>query len=121
MSLLSKFTAKEQELLRLKAELEKLESDPRLKAEMEFKDKLTALMQEFDKSAGDVIKLLSPEQTQQQQPGVTRRRKRRLKVYKHPTTGEVIKTRGGNHKKLKAWKEEFGAEAVESWLESEQD
>ena len=120
MSLLSKFTAKEQELLRLKAELEKLESDPRLKAEMEFKNKLTALMQEFDKSAGEVLKLLSPEQSQQQ-AGVTRRRKRRLKIYKHPTTGEVIETRGGNHKKLKAWKEEFGAEAVESWLESEQD
>lgn len=120
MSLLTQYTAKEQELLRLKGELEKLEADPRLKAEMEFKDKLTALMREFDKSASEVLQLLSPGQPQQQ-AGSTGRRKRRLKVYKNPTTGEVIETRGGNHKKLKAWKEEFGAETVESWLESEKD
>jgi len=46
MSLLTKYAAKEQELNRLKEELERLESDPRLKAELEFKDKLTALMRE---------------------------------------------------------------------------
>lgn len=118
MSLLTQYTAKEQELRRLKEELEKLEADPRLKAEMEFKDKLTSLMREFDKSAGEVLQLLSPGEAQAQTQSAGRR-KRRLKVYKNPATGEVIETRGGNHKKLKAWKNEFGAETVESWLETE--
>lgn len=114
MSLLTKYAAKEQELNRLKEELERLESDPRLKAELEFKDKLTALMREFDKSAKEVIQLLSPEPTSQPATA-SGRRKRRLKVYKNPNTGEVIETRGANHKTLKAWKDEHGAETVESW------
>lgn len=33
-------------------------------------------------------------------------------------TGEVIETKGGNHKGLKEWKSEHGAETVESWLTS---
>lgn len=120
MSLLTKYAAKEQEMKRLKEELEKLEADPRLKAELAFKDKLTALMREYDKSAADVLQLLSPGQAQPQ-AGATSRRKRRLKVYKNPTTGEVIETRGGNHKTLKAWKDEFGADTVEGWLEKVED
>jgi hypothetical protein len=27
----------------------------------------------------------------------------------------VIKTKGGNHKGLKAWKDEYGADVVETW------
>lgn len=38
-----------------------------------------------------------------------------MKVYKNPLTGEIVETKGGNHKLLKAWKAQFGAE-VESWL-----
>ncbi|EPG5989341.1 transcriptional regulator, partial [Pseudomonas aeruginosa] len=26
-------------------------------------------------------------------------------------------TKGGNHKVLKAWKEQYGSETVESWLQ----
>ncbi|EGH26812.1 hypothetical protein PSYMO_37207, partial [Pseudomonas amygdali pv. mori str. 301020] len=33
-------------------------------------------------------------------------------VYKHPKTGEVIETKGGNHKVLKEWKAEHGADVV---------
>jgi hypothetical protein len=28
----------------------------------------------------------------------------------------VIETKGGNHKELKAWKEKYGADTVESWV-----
>jgi len=31
--------------------------------------------------------------------------------------GEVVETKGGNHKILKAWKEKHGAEKVEGWLQ----
>lgn len=116
MSLLAKYAEIELEIKRIKEERSRLESDPRLKAELEFKDKLTALMREFDKSAKEVIQLLSPEPAGQPATGA-RRRKRRLKIYKNPNTGEVIETRGANHKTLKAWKGEFGAEVVEGWME----
>jgi hypothetical protein len=44
------------------------------------------------------------------------RRARMVKMYKNPHNGEVIETKGGNHKALKAWKQQYGADAVESWL-----
>lgn len=38
-------------------------------------------------------------------------------VYKNPNTDEVVETKGGNHKVLKAWREQYGVEAVDSWLQ----
>jgi len=31
-------------------------------------------------------------------------------------TGEVVETKGGNHKTLKEWKSKYGSDKVESWL-----
>src|SRR5690606_5257047 len=45
----------------------------------------------------------------------TANRARKVKQYKNPNTGETIETKGGNHKTLKSWKEQYGAETVESW------
>lgn len=76
-------------------------------------------MREFDKSAADVIKLLDPTSISNKESSSTKstgRAKRKLKIYKNPNTGEVVETRGGNQKTLKAWKEEFGADTVESWV-----
>ncbi|MDN3526354.1 DNA binding protein [Halomonas sabkhae] len=122
-SLLSNYMQKEEQLKQLQAELDKLENDERLKAELEFKDKLQSLMAEFGKSAADVIELLDPKSSNAGSSaskgaaaGSNGRRKRKLKIYKNPNTGEVVETRGGNQKTLKAWKDEFGAETVESWL-----
>lgn len=117
MSLVQKYAAKEQQLKALQEELDQLKGDERLKKELEFKDKLEALMKEFDKSAKDVLDLLVPNRQAQPSAPASGRRKRKLKIYKNPNTGEVIETRGGNHKGLKAWKDEFGAETVESWLQ----
>ncbi|MBB3188974.1 histone-like nucleoid-structuring protein, MvaT/MvaU family [Halomonas cerina] len=120
-SMLSNYMQKEQQLKQLQSELEKLQNDDRLKAELEFKDRLEALMREFDKSAADVIELLNPQPAAAAPKSAasttsTGRRKRKLKIYKNPNTGEVVETRGGNQKTLKAWKDEFGADTVESWL-----
>ena len=118
MSILNTYIQKEQQLKQLQEELDKLKNDDRLKAELEFKDKLEALMREFDKSAADVIKLLNPQPAAAKTSGTTStgRAKRKLKIYKNPNTGEVVETRGGNQKTLKAWKDEYGAETVEGWL-----
>lgn len=40
-----------------------------------------------------------------------------VRRYTNPHTGEVLETRGANHKKLKQWKAEFGVEVVEAWRE----
>ncbi|MDI5891804.1 DNA binding protein [Halomonas sp. LR5S20] len=101
----------------LAEKLKKMEEDPRLQAEIEFKNQLEALMKEYDKSAADVLSLLRPDSAGDSgQKGQGQRRKRKLKIYKNPNTGEVVETRGGNQKTLKAWKEEHGDETVESWL-----
>jgi hypothetical protein len=44
------------------------------------------------------------------------RKPRQVKVYKKPHTGEVVETKGGNHRTLKEWKAEYGSATVESWL-----
>ncbi|MCH4563461.1 DNA binding protein [Halomonas sp. EGI 63088] len=118
MSILATYVQKEQQLQQLQEELDRLKNDDRLKTELQFKDKLEALMREFDKSPADVIKLLDPQPTSAKTATITStgRAKRKLKIYKNPNTGEVVKTRGGNQKTLKAWKEEYGADTVEGWL-----
>lgn len=116
-SLLNKYAEKERQLEALKAELKKLDQDERLKQEIAFKNKLEALMVEFDKSAKDVLALLNPGTAGTQASSSTAtRRKRKLKIYQNPHTGEEVQTRSGNQKVLKAWKEEYGADTVESWL-----
>lgn len=120
MSLLSDYVKKEQLLKQLEEELKRMEGDQRLKAELEFKEKLEALMSEYGKKAADVIELLSPkpESGSSTAPATSSggRRKRKLKIYKNPNTGEVVETRGGNHKTLKVWKDEHGSDTVESWV-----
>ena len=90
MSLLSEYAKKEQLLKQLSEELKALESDQRLQSEIEFKTKLEALMNEYGKKAKDVIELLSPSDSSNASNVSTasRRRKRKLKIYKNPNTGE---------------------------------
>ena len=116
-SLLTTYAQQEQQMKELAEKLKKMEEDPRLQAEIEFKNQLEALMKEYEKSAADVLSLLNPEPASSTAAASTgTRRKRKLKIYKNPNTGEVVETRGGNQKTLKAWKEEHGDETVESWL-----
>ncbi len=114
-SMIARYAALEAERKRLDEQMQALESDSRMKAELDFKGKLEKLMKDFDKSAGEVVALLSPEPAHGK-TAASGRRKRRLKIYKNPQTGEVIETRGGNNKALRNWKDEYGEETVESWL-----
>jgi hypothetical protein len=113
VSVLKSYIEKEQQLKKISDQLEQLKSDPRLKKELEFKDRLLELMLEYGKKGKDVVAILSPAEPFYQKPV---RKKRKLKLYKNPHTGEVIETGGGNHKVIKAWKAEYGAEEVESWV-----
>ena len=117
VSRLAEFRAAEKALQEQLAQLEALKNDAGLKKEIEFEQKLQGLMKTYDKNLRDIIALLDPRPTHPKTMSAPKQRKARvLKVYHNPHTGEVIETKGGNHRGLKAWKEQYGAETVESWL-----
>lgn len=121
MSRLAEYRKLEQQLAAQLAELDAMKNDSGLKAEMEFETKLRALLGEYGYSLRDVIALLDPQAAGRKSaptatPERSTRKPRDLKVFKNPHTGEIVETKGGNHKLLKAWKAEHGSDEVETWL-----
>ncbi|WP_236201211.1 histone-like nucleoid-structuring protein, MvaT/MvaU family [Pseudomonas pseudonitroreducens] len=117
MSKLAEFREAERKLQEQLALLEKLKSDGGLKKELEFKDQLQALMDQYGMNLRNVIDILDPQTSAEPASAQPPRRTRQLKVYKNPHNGETIETKGGNHKTLKAWKQQYGGDTVESWLQ----
>ncbi|MBS7425970.1 DNA binding protein [Pseudomonas syringae] len=120
MSRLAEFRKLEQQLAEQLAELESMKSDSGLKKEMEFESKLRALLGEYGFSLKNIISILDPEASSRSSapiaaPVKPARKARDVKIYKNPNSGELIETKGGNHRQLKEWKVEFGADVVESW------
>lgn len=116
MSLIAEYRNTEAEIKELQARLAQLSSNERLQKEMEFEEKLRALMGEYGKSLRDIQQLLDPQPVGRAAPAKQQKRERRVKVYRNPNTGETIETKGGNHKLLKEWKAEYGSDTVESWV-----
>ena len=120
MSRLAEFRKLEQQLAAQLAELETLKNDDGLKREIEFESKLRDLLAQYGCSLRDVINILDPQFANRKAASVApekvARRARAVKVYKNPHNGEIVETKGGNHKTLKAWKAEHGSDEVESWL-----
>lgn len=119
MSMLQEYRQLEDTIRDLTARLNSLSNDDKLKKELEFEKKLQDLMKQYGKESADVVALLDPQNKAAtskaaKAPAVVKRA-RKVKQYKNPNTGETIETKGGNHKTLKAWKEQYGAEKVESW------
>ena len=119
MSKLAEFRQLEKHLAEQLQALEALKGDVGLKKEIEFETKLRALLGEYSYSLKDVINLLDPKSGRRApvaEPQASTRKPRQVKVYKNPNTGEVVETKGGNHKTLKEWKAEHGSATVETWL-----
>ena len=117
MSIIAEYKALEAQIAEQLARLDALKNDEKLKKEIEFENKLRALLADYGYSLRNVIALLDPNLGKSAiVPGKGARRERALKIYKNPETGEVVETKGGNHKVLKVWKEHYGSETVESWL-----
>ncbi|UBM24158.1 DNA binding protein [Pseudomonas sp. p1(2021b)] len=117
MSRLIEFRKLEQQLAAQLAELESLKGDAGLTREIEFEQKLRALLEAYGVNLRQVIEILDPHSAVQAVGQVPAKRKpRAVKVYKNPHTDEVIETKGGNHKRLKEWKAQYGAATVESWV-----
>ncbi|WP_223527916.1 histone-like nucleoid-structuring protein, MvaT/MvaU family [Pseudomonas sp. GL-R-19] len=119
MSKLAEFRQLEKHLAEQLQALEALKGDAGLKKEIEFETKLRALLAEYGYSLKDVVNLLDPQSGRRAPAAGSKagtRKPRQVKVYKNPHTGEVVETKGGNHKTLKEWKAEHGSATVESWL-----
>lgn len=118
LSRLAEYRAAEKALQEQLAQLEYLKNDDGLKKEIEFEQQLQALMSKYDKTLRDIIAILDPHTgASTSAPAAPKRRRPRVvKVYQNPHTGEVIETKGGNHRGLKNWKIQYGAETVDSWL-----
>nr|WP_238739542.1 histone-like nucleoid-structuring protein, MvaT/MvaU family [Pseudomonas putida] len=77
-------------------------------------------MSEYGYSLRNVIDLLDPQSAGRFTPVATEKAPRRatqVKQYKKPNNGEVIETKGSNHKILKEWKAKYGAAEVEGWVQ----
>lgn len=119
MSKLAEYRQLEKHLAEQLKALETLKGDADLKKEIEFETKLRDLLAKYGYSLKDVINLLDPQAGRRAPAPESKsgsRKPRQLKVYKNPHTGEVVETKGGNHRTLKDWKAEHGSATVESWL-----
>lgn len=120
MTKINDYYQKKELMDKLAREIEALEKDQALKKEFEFQEKLKGLMSDYGKSAKDLLKTLATIDPSvagkiDGSASTDGRKRRPLKTYKNPHTGEVVKTRGGNHKVLNAWREKYGKETVNSW------
>jgi len=118
MSLINEYRSTEESIRELEARLASLKDDPKLKTELEFEQKLKELLAAYSKSLRDVIALLDPASASHKfaKPAAKGARKaRELKIYKNPHSEEIVQTKGGNHRTLKQWKDQYGAETVEGW------
>lgn len=119
MSKLAEYRRLEQQLAAQLAELDTLKNDDSLKKEIEFEEKLQSLLGEYGMGLKDIMGIFgeAPVRTKASAPtSPGKRRERTLKRYKNPHNGETIETKGGNHKVLKAWKDQYGKDEVESWV-----
>jgi len=119
MSKLAEYRQLEKHLAEQLQALEALKDDSSLKKEIEFETKLRGLLDQYGFSLNYIINLLDPQSAKRSAASTTKpatRKQRALKTYKNPHNGEVVETKGGNHKTLKEWKTKHGANEVESWL-----
>lgn len=102
-----------------------LKKDPRLRQELEFEEKLRALLGKYDKSLIDIISIFALHEGEPETPSdndlrhiSSRGRVRLVKMYRNPYNGKVVEAKSLNHGSLKLWKKQHGASAVRSWVYS---
>ena len=107
-------------LVKLKKEIENLEKSESFKNEQSLIRGVEKLLTKYGKTKAELIAFLSDRAvTKSSQKRAIRkntRKQRKLKIYKNPLDNEVIETRGGNHKILKAWRAKYPTQNIEAWL-----
>lgn len=110
------------DVLKMQAELEQLEtqlnnlskSSDSVKKALAFRSELNELLEKHNFKYDDLIEMLQIKTSKTE-----RKRTRKYFIYRNPHTGEVVKTKGGNQKTLKEWREKYGADKVDSWKEED--
>ena len=121
MKISTKKAALEQQMAQIGKELKSIEKSAAFKKENAISRSLNSLMKKHGCSKNDLITLLQEGSSVSSKPGRksatnSTRKPRMLKVFKNPTTGETVETRGGNHKVLKAWKLKYPTANIEDWI-----
>lgn len=120
MSKIAKYRDLERQIIEQQMVLEALKNDKSFQAEAEFESKLHTLMDEYGVNLHQIVALLEPDDARATGKNVDGRKVQRaarvLKRYLNPHTNQIVETKGGNHKTLKAWKMEHGSDQVDSWL-----
>lgn len=119
MTRINDYYQKKQLLKQVSEDLQKLEEDTEIQNDLKFEEEIRQLMESYEKSAKDVLQVLGaidPSVAKVKADGAAAGRpKRPLKKYENPNTGEVVETRGGNHKVLNEWRQQYGKGTVQSW------
>lgn len=118
MKLINKYRSIEEKIAALKAELQSLEGEEDYKKEQEFLNELQKLMAEYGKKEGDVISIITGNNTSPKKKR-NKQKTRTVKVYKNPNTGEEIEAKSMNNKIIRQWIESYSKEEVEGWVVKE--
>ena len=118
MDKLNELKLKQARLEELQKEVQALEKSKEIQKEKAFMEELHKLLKKYGKTLDDVLVAAGGGKAPRSAAPGRKRAKRKLKVYVNPHNGEKVETRGGNHRILKAWKAEYGADEVESWLKN---
>ena len=105
-------------LAKLKIEIANLEKSESYKNEQSLIRGVEKLLNKFGKTKAELMAFLSDGKTSTTEKAKSQnpRKQRKLKFYKNPLTNETIETRGGNHKILKAWKNQNPTQNIEEWI-----
>ena len=120
MQSITKKAQMEAALAKLKIEIANLEKSESYKNEQSLIRGVEKLLNKFGKTKAELIAYLSDRKTTKvttkKAESTKTRKRRKLKIYKNPLTNETIETRGGNHKILKAWKNQYPTQNIEEWI-----
>jgi hypothetical protein len=122
MAKINDYYQKKMLMEKLSEELNQLESDTKLQQDLEFERQVRDLMSKFSKDPRDVLTILSVIDPSIQ-PGASfgvnsKRKPRDIITYINPHNGEIVKTKGGNHKTLREWREKWGKDEVHNWVQN---
>lgn len=112
MKKLDQYHALQTQLEKLNKQHSNLEAE--IKPQLDVRDKCVAMAAEINMPLPLLVSMLSDLTKVEKKPRKAHK-PRDMKIYVHPQTGERIETKGGNHKQLKEWKAQHGADVVEGW------
>ena len=120
MRSINKKAQMEASLAKLKKEIELLEKSESYKKEQALIKGVENLLTKHGKTKSELIAFLNNETKNPKKTKLiekkSKRKQRKLKVYKNPVTEEIIETRGGNHRVLKAWRAKYPMQNIEAWV-----